>query len=67
MELPELAIKLLREGKNFGTVATLMSDGSPQASVVWVDTDGKNVIFNTAEGRFKPKHLRRDPRVAVVV
>ena len=67
MELPELAIKLLREGRNFGTVATLMADGSPQASVVWVDTDGKNVIFNTAEGRFKPKHLRRDPRVAVVV
>jgi len=45
----------------------LMADGSPQASVVWVDTDGKNVIFNTAEGRFKSKHLRRDPRVAVVV
>ncbi len=67
MELPELAIKLLREGRNFGTVATLMADGSPQASVVWVDTDGKNVIFNTAEGRFKLKHLRRDPRVAVVV
>ena len=67
MELPELAIKLLREGRNFGTVATLMADGSPQASVVWVDTDGKNVIFNTAEGRFKSKHLRRDPRVAVVV
>jgi len=67
MELPELAVKLLREGRNFGTVATLMTDGSPQASVVWVDTDGKNVIFNTAEGRFKPKHLRRDPRVAVVV
>ena len=67
MELPELAIKLLREGRNFGTVATLMTDGSPQASIVWVDTDGKNVIFNTAEGRFKLKHLRRDPRVAVVV
>jgi PPOX class probable F420-dependent enzyme len=67
MELPELAIELLREGRNFGTVATLMTDGSPQASVVWVDTDGKNVIFNTAEGRFKLKHLRRDPRVAVVV
>ena len=67
MELPELAIKLLREGRNFGTVATLMADGSPQASVVWVDTDGKNVIFNTAEGRFKIKHLRRDPRAAVVV
>ncbi len=52
MELPELAIKLLSEGRNFGTVATLMTAGSPQASVVWVETDGKNVIFNTAEGGF---------------
>lgn len=65
--LPELALRLLREGKNFATVATLMADGSPQASTVWVDTDGEHVIFNTAEGRIKPKNLRRDPRVAVSV
>ncbi len=64
--LPEMAKKLLM-GKNFATVATLMQDGSPSASVVWVDTDGEHVIFNTAEGRVKPKSMRRDGRVAIAV
>jgi PPOX class probable F420-dependent enzyme len=66
-ELPELALKLLTEGKNFAAVATLMPDGSPQVTIVWVDSDGKHVIFNTAEGRIKTKNLRRDSRVAVAV
>ena len=65
-ELTELAIRLLR-GKNLATIATLMKDGSPQASVVWIDTDGKHVIFNTADGRIKTNNLRRDGRVAVAV
>lgn len=66
MELPALARALL-EGKNFATVATLMGDGSPQATVVWVDTDGEHIVFNTAEGRVKPRNMRRDARVAVAV
>ena len=65
-ELTELAIRLPR-GKNLATIATLMKDGSPQASVVWIDTDGKHVIFNTADGRIKTNNLRRDGRVAVAV
>ena len=65
--LSELALKLLTEGKNFAAVATLMPDGSPQVSIVWIDSDGKHVIFNTAEGRTKAINLRRDPRVAVSV
>jgi PPOX class probable F420-dependent enzyme len=66
MALPALA-RRLAEGKNFATVATLMADGSPQASVVWLDTDGELLIFNTAEGRIKPRNMRRDPRVAITV
>jgi PPOX class probable F420-dependent enzyme len=66
-KLAELALKLLTEGRNFAAVSTLMPDGSPQVSVVWIDSDGKHVIFNTAEGRIKPKNLRKDPRVAVAV
>ena len=66
MALPELA-KQLAEAKNFATVATLMPDGSPQASVVWLDTDGELLIFNTAEGRIKSRNMRRDPRVAIAV
>jgi len=50
-----------------GTVTTLRADGSPHNTVVWVDVDGDRVLFNTAEGRAKPEHLRRDPRVALTV
>ena len=46
-------------------LATLMKDGSPQVSPVWVDTDGNRVLVNTAEGRIKSRNVRRDPRVAL--
>ncbi len=52
---------------NYGVVATLRRDGSPQLTVVWLDWDGENVVFNTAEGRAKPRNIRRDPRVSVQV
>ena len=61
------ALRLLGEGKNLAIIATIMPDGSPQATAVWVDTDGELVRFNTAEGRVKTKNLRRDPRVAVAI
>ncbi|HWP46605.1 MAG TPA: PPOX class F420-dependent oxidoreductase [Candidatus Limnocylindrales bacterium] len=67
VELPELARKLMTEGKNFASVATLMPDGSPQVSVVWIDTDGRYILFNTARGRLKERNLRRDPRVALSI
>ena len=65
-ELPEAAKKLLDEPQ-LANFVTLMKDGSPQVTPVWVTHDGKNVIVNTAEGRQKPRNLRRDPRVAVSV
>ncbi|MCH7625988.1 MAG: PPOX class F420-dependent oxidoreductase [Chloroflexi bacterium] len=66
-KLSESALKLLTEGKNVATVATIMPDGSPQSTAVWIDSDGEHVIFNTAEGRVKTENLRRDPRVAITV
>jgi PPOX class probable F420-dependent enzyme len=66
-KLNELALSLLTQGKNFATVSTVMPDGSPQSTIVWIDSDGENVIFNTADGRVKTDNLRRDPRVAVTV
>lgn len=50
-----------------GTATTLRSDGSPHNTVVWIDVEDDVVLFNTAEGRAKPKNLRRDPRVAITV
>jgi PPOX class probable F420-dependent enzyme len=50
-----------------GAVTTLRADGSPHATVVWVDVDSDVVMFNTAVGRAKERHLRRDPRAALIV
>ena len=55
------------EGPNLAHFVTLMKDGSPQVTPVWVDHDGTHVLINTAEGRQKPRNLRRDPRVALSV
>ncbi len=61
------AARVLLEGQNFGHLATLMPDGSPQVSPVWVDHDGAHVLVNTAEGRVKLRNVRRDPRVAISI
>jgi PPOX class probable F420-dependent enzyme len=52
---------------NFAVVATLGEDGSPQSTVVWIDTDGENVVFNTKRGRAKVDHLEQDRRVSVTI
>lgn len=51
----------------FGNLATLMPDGSPQVTPVWLDFDGTHVLFNSARGRQKDRNLRRDPRVAITI
>ena len=58
--------QLLTAG-NLAHVATFRRDGSPHLTVTWVDWDGESVLVNTAVGRAKERHLRRDPRAAVEV
>jgi PPOX class probable F420-dependent enzyme len=53
--------------KAFGHLATVMPDGSPQISPLWVDYDGKYLILNSEKGRQKDRNMRRDARVAVEV
>lgn len=57
---------LLKE-PSYCEVATLMPDGSPHITQVWVDTDGRHILINTSRTRQKTKNVRRDPRVAVNV
>ena len=45
----------------FANLGTLMPDGSPQVTPVWVDYDGSHVLFNSAKGRQKDRNVRRDP------
>ena len=63
-QLPQQAKSIL-DKKTFAHLATLMPDGSPQVTPVWVDYEGDFVVINTAEGRAKPRNMRNDPRVAL--
>ena len=64
--LPQSVRKILQD-KAYGHVVTFNADGKPQLTMVWMDVEGDEVLFNTADGRLKPKNLRRDPRVIVSV
>jgi PPOX class probable F420-dependent enzyme len=59
--------RALFEKKAFAHFATLMKDGSPQVSPVWIDFDGRTIIVNTAKGRQKDLNVRHDPRVALSI
>ena len=62
------AVKLLQEPV-LAHVATLMPDGSPQLTVVWIDAedDGAHVLVNTGTKRLKLRNARKNPKVAVSV
>ena len=54
-------------GANYGTFVTMNPDGSPHATITWVDAGDGNVLINTAQGRVKDRNVRANPRVAVAV
>src|SRR5882672_9228242 len=66
IKLPQSAKKLLQD-KAYGHVVTFNAEGKAQLTMVWMDVDGDEVLFNTAEGRKKPQNLRRDPRIIISV
>lgn len=66
MELTDTALRLL-SAPSTCYIATVMPDGSPQLTQVWVGTDGTNVVVNTVAGFQKLRNVERDPRVAVTV
>lgn len=64
MEIPAEFAEIL-DKKAFAHLATMMKDGSPQVSPVWVEREGDKLIVNSALGRIKDRNIRNDPRVAV--
>ena len=62
--IPEKYLDIFQK-QSFAQLATLMPDGSPQVTPVWVDYDGQYIVINTAKGRVKDRNMRRDPRVGI--
>jgi PPOX class probable F420-dependent enzyme len=50
-----------------GVLTTLLPDGQPQSSLVWVDFDGECACFNTTLERRKGANMAADPRVSLLV
>ena len=50
---------------SFAFLRTLMKDGSPHVTPVWIDMVDNTILINTAEGRIKQKNVSRDPRVSI--
>ena len=65
-DLPKEVQQFLDE-PHLAVVVTLMKNGSPQATPVWVDHDGSRVLINTVEGHQKERNLGRDGRVALCI
>ena len=54
-------------GPNFAVVSTVDERGRPQSTMVWVDTDGEDVLFNTTTVRAKGRNLATSPYASVLV
>ncbi len=66
--IPENFQDLLRpEVKALAILATVMPDGTPQATPLWFSWDGQCILVNTAKGRTKERNMRMRPEVAVVI
>lgn len=59
--------KDLFQKKAFAHLATLMPDGRPQVTPVWVDLDGSHIRINSAKGRVKDKNMKHNKQVALSI
>jgi PPOX class probable F420-dependent enzyme len=57
----------LFEKRGFAHFATLMPDGSPHVTPVWIDLQDGNVLVNSAKGRVKDRNVRNNPHVALAI
>ena len=64
--LPPSTHRLFQSDRHV-TLVTLDPDGSPQASLVWVERDGDQLLIGMEGQSRKTKNLRRDPRVTLLI
>ena len=68
IHIPEALQDLLSdERKAFVYLATTMSDGTPQVTPIWFNTDGDHILINSAAGRIKDRNMRSRPNVALCI
>jgi PPOX class probable F420-dependent enzyme len=65
--IPDKYLDLLTKKRAFASLATLMPDGSPQVTPVWVDYADGLVRINTAKGRVKARNMKTGVPVALAI
>lgn len=66
MPIPEAYLDLF-EKRAFAHLATVMADGTPQVTPVWIDYDGEYLLVNSAKGRIKDRNMEQRPYVAIEI
>jgi PPOX class probable F420-dependent enzyme len=66
MSLDPKVVALLSR-PNFAHIATLMPDGSPNVTPVWIGVRDDKILLCSGESSLKIRNLRRDPRLALSV
>jgi PPOX class probable F420-dependent enzyme len=64
--IPDSHRDLLTEAVH-GILTTIMPDGQPQSSIVWVDYDDECLLINTTLERQKGRNMQANPKVTVLV
>ena len=64
--IPDTHLDLLQTPTH-GVLTTIMPDGTPQSSLIWVDYDGEYVLINTTLERQKGKNMQVNPKVTILV
>jgi PPOX class probable F420-dependent enzyme len=59
--------KRLIDRPNFAHLATLMPDGFPLSTPVWIGRDGEFVVISISDFSLKGKNTKRDPRVSISI
>ena len=65
--IPDKFLDLVTKKKAYANLATLMPDGSPQVTPVWIDYAHGLLRVNTAKGRTKARNMKIGSPVAVAI
>ena len=60
-------IQALLSRPNFAHLSTLMPDGSPNTTPVWIGVQDDRILIGSGESSLKVRNLLRDPRLSLSV
>ena len=60
-------VRRVLDGTSIAHLATVLPDGSPHSTPVWIGVHADRIVFLTGPGSRKARNLRHDPRIALSI